>query len=595
MFLNISKSKEWKTLLGYQKGDSIYLKDKSGKNFFLHPDGNTNPYLELKTSIEEMNKSLETGDTSQHPICRFPSRFKYLRKKVALENDISSLKKCSNYQKWIAQGKIQSVSLYFASGYFGNPASYFGHPFIKFNLDTKTPDLVQNTLNFGAITPDSENPIIYVLYGLFGGYRASFSSQAFYFHDHNYGNTEMRDLWEYELNLSPKEVEKLVDRSWELLGVKQSYLFLSKNCASQMAQLLEEVIGKKLYFRNSLYVIPVDIFDNLKNTKNQKNESYVKNIKLRPSKQTELEIHYVDLNKQEVKLLKKLINSPDNTSGLLTQVNLDSQIRVLDTATHYYSQQLLSEPDKVELKNLRTKMMFHRLKIDSSSKKKTNYKDNRQAPHLMSNSFRLSFGTSKEIGSTPNPNFRIRPALYDELNLTPRQQKHSSLVVFDTHFTRNRKNIILNQLDIFRISSYNTSPVALPGHPEASWKANLSIISPTHFCEDCRSPEFSYSYGISHGGISAKLYALAGLGLNENIESSGSLFVKPEIGFFLEPFKYWKIHLNLNRKQFLNANKKSADSLVLSQRWGQDKSWDIDVDLFFKKSTEVYLGLNIYL
>lgn len=590
----ISQSKQWRSLLGYKNGTSVFKEDPTGKNYFLNPMGSENPHLELITTMEQINADFVEDQTNDHAICKFPARFKFLKKQVKLNKDLKDLKKCEDYQKWIAGGKIQSVSLYFASGYFGNPASYFGHPLLKFNIKDENPDLLQNTLNFGALTPDQENPILYVLYGLFGGYSATFSSQAFYYHDHNYGNNEMRDLWEYELNLSQNELEHLVDRSWELLGVKQSYLFLSKNCASQMAQLIEEATQQKLYFRNSLYVIPIDIFDNLKKAKRKSGKSYVKNIRLRPSKQTELENYYANLNPKEKEVLRKLIESPNRLQELTNKLDTISKIKIIDTAISYYSHRLLIDPTNGKLKKMRAAILLARLDIKQKSDSDFNKLATRQAPHLMNNSFRISLGPSYIQSSQTSFDFHIRPALYDELSLVPQQQKHSSLVVFDTKLKANTKGVHLSQLDIFRISSFPTNRLDLPGTREASWKANLSIVSSRSLCDSCRIPELSYSYGISEGNYKTKAYALIGIGLSENVFDSGSIFALPEVGFFWELANYWKIHLNFLKKYFLNGLKKQKDKLVLSQRFGSNKSWDIDIDLTHQKYSEVSLRLNLY-
>lgn len=42
--------------------------------------------------------------------------------------------------------------------------------------------------------PDDENPVFYVFKGVFGGYEGGFSNTEYYHHNHNYGETELRDL-----------------------------------------------------------------------------------------------------------------------------------------------------------------------------------------------------------------------------------------------------------------------------------------------------------------------------------------------------------------------------------------------------------------
>ena len=51
-----------------------------------------------------------------------------------------------------------------------NTASMYGHLLLKFSDSDnhKSNNLLDNSLNYGAIVPNDENPLVYVLRGVFG-------------------------------------------------------------------------------------------------------------------------------------------------------------------------------------------------------------------------------------------------------------------------------------------------------------------------------------------------------------------------------------------------------------------------------------------
>ena len=136
--------------------------------------------------------------------------------------------RCPAYRAYAVNGEIESVSLVYATGYLSNPASFYGHILLKFNTrgGVLANELLDQSVNYGAAVPRGENPVVYILKGLFGGYDATFSNQQFFRFNHAYAENELRDLWEYVLRLHPDEIDQLVAHSWELLGRNFDYYFL---------------------------------------------------------------------------------------------------------------------------------------------------------------------------------------------------------------------------------------------------------------------------------------------------------------------------------------------------------------------------------
>ncbi|MEK7721763.1 MAG: DUF4105 domain-containing protein, partial [Elusimicrobiota bacterium] len=74
-----------------------------------------------------------------------------------------------------------------------------------------------------------------------------------------YRDSENRDLWEFPLNLAPKEIDRLLRHLWELNKASFPYLLFTRNCSWRLMQLLD--IAKpelNLSPRFNFWVIPSD-------------------------------------------------------------------------------------------------------------------------------------------------------------------------------------------------------------------------------------------------------------------------------------------------------------------------------------------------
>ena len=102
------------------------------------------------------------------------------------------------------------------------PASSFGHSLLRLNTEdgSASDGLVDLGVNFGALVPDGESTLVYVVKGLSGGYQAGFSDKPYYAHDLMYSRTEFRDMWDYALDLVDAERMMLVYHLWEIVGIE---------------------------------------------------------------------------------------------------------------------------------------------------------------------------------------------------------------------------------------------------------------------------------------------------------------------------------------------------------------------------------------
>lgn len=162
----LSQKVTWHKLLHYKKNNKKVKSEIVSSDFFLDVNGNVDSQAELNTTI----KYLFNKNNAQNYICKFPARYKWLKGELNInDNQNFNLENCPEYNEWSKNGDIKSISLVFASGHLSNPASFYGHILLKFNTDAEDDNnILDSSLNFGAITPDNENPILYIIKGLGG-------------------------------------------------------------------------------------------------------------------------------------------------------------------------------------------------------------------------------------------------------------------------------------------------------------------------------------------------------------------------------------------------------------------------------------------
>ena len=181
----------WLKLLHfYSFGESLgqwsFKSDVVSDGFFLSPNGKFDPKDELKATLKAIFAN-KTSNPDQHARCKYIARFKWLKSKL----DFKDLPKhsCPLFERWSNLKDSTSISLVYVSAYLNNPASTFGHLLLKFNSRSRLfgHSLLRPTMNFGAkINPD-DNPLIYAVKGLFGGYKGIFTDERFYNFNHFYG------------------------------------------------------------------------------------------------------------------------------------------------------------------------------------------------------------------------------------------------------------------------------------------------------------------------------------------------------------------------------------------------------------------------
>jgi len=231
----------WHKLLYY--GKTVFGRCRStlaNPRFFLAKWGDINPRLELEAAIDGL---FFEGAPDESPECRFPERYRWLRGKFDIPVSAFPSPECGKFEDWKAGLDPGSASLVFAAGYLNDPASLYGHAFLRLHKrGAEDPDQSDYTLGYAA----SDG-------------RMTFSALPYYLRLQEYSGMESRELWEFPLSLTQEELDRLLRHSWELSDAAFTYRFLSRSASRQLLPLL--AIAKPeldLSRRFRFWVIPSD-------------------------------------------------------------------------------------------------------------------------------------------------------------------------------------------------------------------------------------------------------------------------------------------------------------------------------------------------
>lgn len=250
---------QWLKLGHYKAGawPGSWRSHADDAKFFLAADGAVNPRAELQATLEALLAPADAGD--DHAQCRFVARLTWLRTQLPLE--ALAQPDCAAYREFRSGVRADRAVLVFPSYYLNSPSSMFGHTLLRLDAGEQGEggEYLSFAVNFGALVDPSDNGLFYAFRGLTGGYPGQFEVDHYYKKIRDYNRDENRDIWEYRLNLTPEETERLIQHLWELKGINFAYYFFDENCSYRVLELLEVARpGVSLTEHFPLTAIPID-------------------------------------------------------------------------------------------------------------------------------------------------------------------------------------------------------------------------------------------------------------------------------------------------------------------------------------------------
>ena len=123
-----------------------------------------------------------------------------------------------------------------------------------------------------------------------------------------YSDSESRDLWEYDLALTPREVAMLVAHLWELGGTWMDYWYLDENCSYHLLGALEAAAPRLRLiepFACRPLVVPADTVKVL-----FRNPGLVRAVHYRPAIRTQFEARARELDAAQADAVEALMLDP---------------------------------------------------------------------------------------------------------------------------------------------------------------------------------------------------------------------------------------------------------------------------------------------
>jgi hypothetical protein len=282
-----------------------------GSAFFRALRGKTDPRAELEATLRAFFDDRPVADELSDAQCRFPARFAFLAGRLGFDLARLPPRRCPRLEAYLERVRPRSATLVFSSYYLNNPSSSFGHTFLRLNKEEgaregKAYELLDYGVDYAA-TVDTRNPVLYALKGLLGLFHGHFNHYAYYYKVRQYADAESRDLWEYDLALTPGEVAMLAGHLWELGGTHFEYWYLDENCSYHLLGALEAAAPRLALLEHvgRMVVLPSDTVKAL-----FENPGLVRGIHYRPSIRTQFEARAARLGRHELDAVAALGRDP---------------------------------------------------------------------------------------------------------------------------------------------------------------------------------------------------------------------------------------------------------------------------------------------
>ena len=318
----------WLSLGHYEAGKiSGWRSYVSDQKFFIAKDGAHHPDAELKATVEALYAPASLGE--KHTQCVYPARTRWLKDQLQL-SDLPPVD-CAEFKQWFKDVAPHSAVMIFPAAYLNSPSSMFGHTLLRIDqadVQSNKTALLSYAINFGAYIEGSDNSILYAWKGLMGGYPGLFALGPYHEKLSEYRSLENRDLWEYRLNLTQVETERMVEHVWELKQIQFDYFFFDENCSYRLLELLQVARpGLRLTEQFPLTAIPTDT------VKAVKDAGLVEKIDYRPSRERELLERAKPLDSDEQQWVLKISGDQKQLQDpTFKSLGKDRQALIIDAA-----------------------------------------------------------------------------------------------------------------------------------------------------------------------------------------------------------------------------------------------------------------------
>lgn len=242
--LDLARQPAWRALL-HMKDERTLIPDRG---FILsHPE--FSPQRELELTLEQV--------ASGAAVCRFPARYAWLARQLALEGARDPVARCAPLAEFMRRAPGDEVYLVFASENVLSPASMMGHVFLKLAGTGADGKPAEHAISYFTNVAGA-NFVKLLFESLVTGKEGFYTLSPYAEKTRRYLEHEQRNVWEYRIKLAPEQKELLLLHLFELKGVELTYYFDRHNCATLTADLLS--LGDPVLHDESVaWTSPMDV------------------------------------------------------------------------------------------------------------------------------------------------------------------------------------------------------------------------------------------------------------------------------------------------------------------------------------------------
>lgn len=567
------------------------------RDFYNAPDGKNDPQAELDGTLRAFFSEAEETDEVQHPQCRFPARYAWLAAELGFDQGRMPRPQCRRYRDWRSALDAKQLTLVFASAYLDNPGSMYGHTLLRIDAadqDERT-RLLAYSISFAAATNET-NGLIFAVKGLFGGYPGVFAMLPYYVKVREYSDLENRDLWEYELDLSPEELERVLRHAWELLPAYFEYYFFDENCSYHLLALLQVArpdLELTAPFR--LWALPVDTVRALTDQ-----PGLVKRIVYRPARSTIIAERLARMQPEERRMARDLgLGTRNADDAALRALPPERAARVVEAGYDYLNYRRTTGTSEVKDGGaLARDLLVARSQIDAPSQ--TPRIETPVRPDEGHRTARMSTGAGRrdrqgflELG--------VRPTYHDIVDDDAGYIGGAQIEFFHLRARRyegaSARIESFIPVNIFSLSPRDEFVQRKSWRVAAGWQRSMtrSGAEPLAVAAD------GGLGGAWRAGRVARVYASAegAARAHEQFEKGYSLGLGARIGALVDPAPRWRVHAYAQQLGSVAGERVDPGALVLEQRFSLTRDLALRFDLSHQNEAgrsfdSVLLSLHVY-
>ncbi|AMO40119.1 MULTISPECIES: DUF4105 domain-containing protein [Acinetobacter] len=485
---NLDQDITWQRLMYANKNQKSEV---TYSGYFLSENGKNNLKEELKADISAL---FVPAQDNQSIRCKFPARSQWLMQKVGIQENELPQVKCTEFENWIGQIKPHKATLIYATDFMGNPSSMFGHTLLRLDpKDQQQLNLVSYAVNYAATVAGNDN-WSYAWKGLTGQYPGEYSLMPYYRKVKEYGDFESRDLWEYELNLSPEETRFLVSHIWEMQHVSFPYYFVSDNCAYRLLGLVDLVKPESNLQEKFTYAsIPMETI------KSMQQQGLTKAPVYRPALETQLLAQAHQHGASLAKVAHQIAMLPiQQSSQILKSFTEQDQAKILEMAYDDLYLQFIGRKveESIAQPQLR-QLLALRSQIDLDKQRQEPKRPTKE-PTQGHNARNLSLKAG-EVQGDKFIELGHRQAYHDLIDPQGGYRAGTQLLFLNGNAQWRDDHLKLERLDLLEVNSYN--PIQ-PFKTPLSWGFNLGwrqeAIHDGSFSEDKQHGVASFNAQVGY-------------------------------------------------------------------------------------------------